>query len=311
MKLNKRKFIITAIILFNLSNCYGQHSAFSLLPAELKLRILSCNIRDIIKSNNKFIPLNKVNNFLNIIAWVNKDLNSIVQYIRSQDIVKKVVSKVWAKKERTLDKSELNSRLKCILEDKYNQEKEEAAAQLIIAGANPNLIIDQNCNTSILIFISIKDLFKKLINLLIDYGANINMVDSSGMNALMISTFYNYEDIVKILLDTKIDIDAQEPYHQKTALMLAIQQNNQNIAKLLIEKKANVNIQNKDGNTALTVAVYHNNIGLIALLLENGASFEIRNCCGKTAYDIAFERNQFEALELMRQTCKLTLCLIY
>ncbi|CDK30187.1 ankyrin repeat domain-containing protein [Candidatus Babela massiliensis] len=311
MKLNKKKFIITAIIFFNFYNCYGQHNVFSLLPAELKVRILCCNIKNIIKSNNKFSPLNKVNIFLNIIAQVDKDLNSIVQYIRSQDIVKKIVSKVWAKKERTLDKSELNSRLKCILEDKYNQEKEETAAQLIIAGADPNLMIDQDCYISILIFIAIKGSFKNLINLLIDYGADINVVDSKGMNALMISAFYNYEDIVEVLLETKIDINAQEPYYQKTALMLAVQQNNENIVNLLIKKRANTNIQNKYGNTALIEAVYSNNINLISLLLANGASFEIKNCCGKTAYDIAFERNQLETVELMRQTCKLTLCLIF
>lgn len=308
-KLNKKSFIIIAIIFFILSNCYCQNYTFSLLPVELKLRILRCNIKNIIKSNNIFSPLDKVNNFLNIIAQVNKDLNSIVQYIRNQDIVKKIASKVWAKKERTLDKYELNSRLKCILED--NQEKEEAAAQLIIAGADPNLMIDQDCYISILIFIAIKGSFKNLINLLIYYGADINVVDSKGMNALMISAFYNYEDIVKVLLETKIDINAQEPYYQKTALMLAVQQNNENIVNLLIKKRANANIQNKYGNTALTEAVYHNNINLIALLLANEASFEIRNCCGKTAYDIAFERNQLEAVELMRQTCKLTLCLIF
>ena len=311
MKLNKKKFIIIVIIFFNFYNCYGQHGAFSLLPTELKLRILLCNIKNIIKSNNKFSPLNKVNNFLNIIVCVNKNLNSIIQYIRNQNIVKKVASKVWAKKERTLDKSELNSKLKCIFQNEYDQEKEEEAAQLIIAGADPNLIIDQNYNTSILIFISIKASFKNLINLLIDYGADINVVDSKGMNALMISAFYNYEDIVKVLLETKLDIDTQEPYYQKTALMLAVQKSNKNIAKLLIEKNANVNIKDKHGNTALTEAVYHNNINLIALLLANEASFEIRNCCGKTAYDIAFERNQLEAVELMRQTCKLTLCLIF
>lgn len=84
---------------------------------------------------------------------------------------KEVAKEVFTPNESMLTQQELNRKLKSILESQYTKEKEIEAAKLIIAGANPNIIINYNNNSSILNFINNTGKFSNLAGLLKIYGS--------------------------------------------------------------------------------------------------------------------------------------------
>lgn len=73
---------------------------------------------------------------------------------------------------------------------------------------------------------------------------------------------------------------------KKTALIYASQSGNIDIVKLLLENKAELNAQDPEtGFTPLIYAVVNNHIEIVELLISSGADISIRDKDGKTAQD--------------------------
>lgn len=88
----------------------------------------------------------------------------------------------------------------------------------------------------------------ELTKLLIDNGADVNLVSSLGtplMNA--VTNIWNL-DIVKMLIDAGADLNATDKTG-KTALFYAYASSNDDVIKLLIEKGADVSIKDIEGKT--------------------------------------------------------------
>ncbi len=88
----------------------------------------------------------------------------------------------------------------------------------------------------------------ELTKLLIDNGADVNLVSSLGtplMNA--VTNIWNL-DIVKMLIDAGADLNATDKTG-KTALFYAYASSNDDVIKLLIEKGADVSIKDTEGKT--------------------------------------------------------------
>ncbi|AKI79829.1 putative ankyrin repeat protein [Acanthamoeba polyphaga mimivirus] len=99
----------------------------------------------------------------------------------------------------------------------------------------------------------------KLIDLLIDYGANVNAVDKYGNNILMEDITRNLEcpnSITKHLLEKKININHQND-NGDTVLLLVYEryelERAYSIAQFLLEHGSNPNITNNDGKSILTI----------------------------------------------------------
>ncbi|AKI78853.1 putative ankyrin repeat protein [Acanthamoeba polyphaga mimivirus] len=99
----------------------------------------------------------------------------------------------------------------------------------------------------------------KLIDLLIDYGANVNAVDKYGNNILMEDIARNLEcpnSITKHLLEKKININHQNN-NGDTVLLLVYERHEleraYSIAQFLLENGSNPNIINKNGDSILTI----------------------------------------------------------
>lgn len=60
-----------------------------------------------------------------------------------------------------------------------------------------------------------------LIQLLLDYGADIEHKNKRGFSPLMIATIHNFEDIVKILLDNNANVEVQFEKTRDTPLTFA------------------------------------------------------------------------------------------
>jgi ankyrin repeat protein len=98
-----------------------------------------------------------------------------------------------------------------------------------------------------------------IVNKLIQFGANPNTTDDSGMTPLML-------------------LGLKAKYAQKDYVLLA---------DILIKSSANVNAIDRAGQTALNYATRANSVGMVQFLLRHGAKKDIKNCAGQTAEMIA------------------------
>ncbi|MBQ8870727.1 MAG: ankyrin repeat domain-containing protein [Alphaproteobacteria bacterium] len=90
----------------------------------------------------------------------------------------------------------------------------------------------------------------EMTKLLIDNGADVNLVSSLGtplMNA--VTNVWNL-DIVKMLIEAKADLNATDK-NGRTALFYAYASNNDAVVELLIENGADTSLKDVDGKTYL------------------------------------------------------------
>ena len=99
---------------------------------------------------------------------------------------------------------------------------------------------------------------------LIELGADVNFVSESG-TILMAAIFKADENIFKLLLHSKTDINLQDK-QGNTPLMFAVTVGNEGFVRELLKRNANKNIQNKEGQTAFMLAVQTSNEKIINLL---------------------------------------------
>jgi ankyrin repeat protein len=104
------------------------------------------------------------------------------------------------------------------------------------------------------------------VALLLKYGANPNIKNMYGDNALGWAVCMYYIEIIEMLLEHKlIDINQQNNYGC-TALMVASQYGLYKIIKILIKAGADTNLKNIDCDTALTIPIEKNKYKTIKLL---------------------------------------------
>ncbi len=128
----------------------------------------------------------------------------------------------------------------------------------------------------------------------------IDSLDSHGHTALMNAVDNEYDDIVKLLLENKADVNLRDTFgRQSTVLMDAVESDSENIVKLLLANKADVNLQNNLGWTALMYAVKSDSENMVKLLLENKADVDLWNNDGRTALMEAVAGNSENIVKLL------------
>lgn len=111
-----------------------------------------------------------------------------------------------------------------------------------------------------------------------------------GFTALHTAVGEENQEIIKLLIESGIDINIQTP----TGIAPLHSVCSEEIAKLLIELGADIEIKSNIGDTPLIVhatEAEHENI--MAFLLESGANPHAKNNAGKTAMDYAKSRKEF------------------
>lgn len=101
-----------------------------------------------------------------------------------------------------------------------------------------------------------------ICQILIDHGANVNLINDDESSALMIASYKGYANIVGILLKNNADVNHKD-LDGDNALYLAIKSNHQEVVSLLIDYGADLYID--DG--ALIIAIDADNLTMINLLL--------------------------------------------
>ena len=106
-----------------------------------------------------------------------------------------------------------------------------------------------------------------LLNKKVDVNAQVELHDT----ALTAASRRGHEKIVQILLNKKVDVNAQGEDYYGTALTAASAEGHEKIVQMLLDKKADVNAQGRYYDTALAAATARGHEKIAQILLNNGA----------------------------------------
>ncbi len=120
-----------------------------------------------------------------------------------------------------------------------------------------------------------------LFDLLLSYGAPVNLKDQYGRTPLMLAVIWDRPDFVKTLLEAGADPNILTNAHV-SPLIIAAERGDPEIVSLLLKSDADVTIIGGVGlpkKTALSEAVKYNNVAIVNLLLQYKAdpNLEIRS----------------------------------
>ncbi|CDK30209.1 Ankyrin repeats containing protein [Candidatus Babela massiliensis] len=326
-------------IIFNFTfytlNSMKKDKNLSKLVNELEISLYK-SVELKVKNSNIFYAIKDAKDFLNK-KESDKNLQLLKNMFLELNLPQEIAKVHFAPEESKLEREELDMHLRCILLNFYinaNEDIEKKVAKLIIAKANPNLrmIVNQEIITP-LILIAKTNKFMNLINLLIDYGADINFVNNLKYSALkyaiqfgneyiarifvlrgakfnniyfnqqkdsplIYSIKINAKDLVHLFIEHNIDIDYQNSYGW-TALMHAVYYNNIELAYLLIKHKADINIQDKEGDSAIFWALRNINIEMLKILIKHNAKTNAVNKLNYTPLMLACLMNDSEIIKLL------------
>ena len=65
-----------------------------------------------------------------------------------------------------------------------------------------------------------------IVHLLLEKNVNVNVADNALNTALILAVRHNQEEVTKLLIDSKANIDAQNRWQKKSALFYAAKQGN-------------------------------------------------------------------------------------
>lgn len=142
------------------------------------------------------------------------------------------------------------------------------------------------------------DDFGYTLDLLKRDNTQINKASSNGWTPLYRAVTCNYSDIVDLLIDYGADVN--QPTRTGTPLHVACTLGYVGFAQLLIENGADVNIKNWLEITPLHFASITGKLEIIRLLIRNGVNLDMTTKCGKTAYDLAMEKSHHQCARILR-----------
>ena len=136
----------------------------------------------------------------------------------------------------------------------------------------------------------------KKIEALIKDGADVNYKEEEkGNYPLLICARKGYDEIAALLINNGADVNLVNNYGT-TALMAAARHDNYELCEVLLILGADINAQCIDGDTALFSAKMHCNDNVVALLLNNQAQIYHRNQSGNLVTEVRGGNHMIEAL---------------
>ncbi len=131
-----------------------------------------------------------------------------------------------------------------------------------------------------------------IVELLIEKGADPKTVDTTEKAAIIYAAGRGFPDIVKLLLDHGVDINARYG-NDLTVLMWAAgysdeagTEDMEKVLALLLDRGARIDDQDNRGRTPLMIAAELNHTVAVELLLARGADKTLRDKQGKSAADL-------------------------
>ncbi len=139
---------------------------------------------------------------------------------------------------------------------------------------------------------------KKVADLLVQNGADINARDNDGASPLLWAVLRK-KDLVPFFIQKGADPKCTTN-EGSTVFHHAAIDGDLNTAQLLLGKGVDINAQNSSGRTALHIAAQYAGKEFVLFLLENGARTDVRDEAGKTPMRVAQERSRKEITKILK-----------
>jgi ankyrin repeat protein len=136
-----------------------------------------------------------------------------------------------------------------------------------------------------------------IVEMLLDYGSNIDDCDDTGATALWMASQDNHIEVVKVLVKNKCDINATMNGGE-TPLIIASHRGHVDTVSFLLKNGARVNHLTSDGMGALFAASHQGHQECVALLLKYGADKSVEYV-GFTPFKIAEAQGHQNIMSLL------------
>ncbi|KAK6856281.1 hypothetical protein PG995_008432 [Apiospora arundinis] len=174
------------------------------------------------------------------------------------------------------------------------KEELEVVSSMLLHVADINVRDQLSNSTPLLVAATTRN--KRLVELLLKAGAEVNARNNSNMTALhRAQSQSGGVHVSELLLGAKPGLLDEVDSYGKTALYLACEKGNEKMVRFLLGKGAQPNIQGPGRCTPLMVAVElvaksaqkRQKINIVQLLVDYGAVPRMRDNMGRTAFDVA------------------------
>lgn len=158
---------------------------------------------------------------------------------------------------------------------------------LLKAGANPNPSVLNGTIEPLIVTAARGGRAPKMLELLLDYGADINASSSHRTNPLLIAAEYGNLKLVEFLVKRGANLDCADN-DGDTPLILAIGQGRQAVAEYLVGLEGiDILSTNIRGRGPVTLAAQLGYDAVLRRLLRRGAPVETMDIIGRTAFQVA------------------------
>ncbi|KAJ6439216.1 putative ankyrin repeat protein [Purpureocillium lavendulum] len=131
-----------------------------------------------------------------------------------------------------------------------------------------------------------------LIDLLLANGADIEDDGKIGQMVLRLAVEHGIEDIVRLLLEKDVDIEARDEEHGQTPLCCAAGKGYKAIVQLLLDKGADLMAMDTEGRTPLLWAAENGHRDIVKLLLRRGIDVDATGKTGRAVRQVAQKEAQ-------------------
>jgi ankyrin repeat protein len=126
--------------------------------------------------------------------------------------------------------------------------------------------------------------YNKVVSVLVDRGADINIASDSGFTPLNLALKNGHSGTATILINGGADLDSHDTAYGKTPLLWAVEKKvAPTTIKLLCDKGCDLDARSRQGFTALMTAVENNNADVVRVLLASNANPLTQDLKGNTA----------------------------
>ena len=133
-----------------------------------------------------------------------------------------------------------------------------------------------------------------MVEFLLDKGFNIEFRSKYARSTpVMTASTSNSNKILNLLIERGADIHATN-INDENALLLAATHGYIENTKNLLEKGCSHSVTNKDGDTPLHCAATYDEVAIFKLLIDYGASIHVKNKLGKTPLDLVKHKWNYE-----------------
>ena len=177
-----------------------------------------------------------------------------------------------------------------------------AAKMLLDAGADPNVLTDENRYT--LSWAAAEGSEESIELLLKQPSIQLDIPDKLGQTPLLRAADAGHTKCMRMLLDKGANVKHADE-EGRTALSLAAFKGHKVAAKFLLKNKAEINAQDKKGNTPLALAADKNHDAVVRFLLESGADADLPDEDEETPFEKARDRHMDQIVEVFKEVLKL------